>query len=77
MSVTVDAPKLIRPSPWSAICQAVSANAQGGLARTPVSQCKAPTQWQPLDTTNQGVLFVDGKDALPSDAEVKKMRPAN
>jgi len=21
--------------------------------------------------------FVDGKDALPSDAEIKKMRPAN
>jgi type II secretion system protein H len=45
-----------------AMYEAVSANQGGGLNRTPVSQCKAPTKWQPLDATNLGVLFVDGID---------------
>jgi type II secretory pathway pseudopilin PulG len=42
--------------------EAVSPNQAGGLNRTPVSQCKNPTKWQPLDNTNLGVNFVDGTD---------------
>jgi type II secretory pathway pseudopilin PulG len=40
--------------------EAVSANQAGGLARTPVSQCKNPTNWQ-LNNANL-VNFVDGAD---------------
>jgi type II secretory pathway pseudopilin PulG len=40
--------------------EAVSPNAAGGLARTPVSRCKNPTSWQPLSAANPNVLAVDG-----------------
>jgi type II secretory pathway pseudopilin PulG len=43
--------------------EAVSTNATpGGGNRTPVSTCKTPTTWLPLDATNTGVLHVDGVD---------------
>jgi hypothetical protein len=40
--------------------EAVSANANGqGLARTPVSSCKAPTNWLPLSAANPNLVQVD------------------
>jgi type II secretion system protein H len=42
--------------------EAVSPNAAAGGTpnRTPVATCKTPTTWNPLASTNQNVLLVDG-----------------
>ncbi len=32
----------------------------GGDNRSPVSSCKSPSVWDPLDATNAGVVLVDG-----------------
>jgi prepilin-type N-terminal cleavage/methylation domain-containing protein len=45
--------------------EAVSPNINGGLARTPVATCKAPTTWLPLPsltnpTANPNVVLLDG-----------------
>ena len=52
--------------------EAVTPNINGGLARTPVATCKAPTAWQPLPTllaptANPNVLLVDAVNVNASD----------
>ena len=39
--------------------ESVQLNASGTGSNTPVSACKSPTVWSPLDASNPGVLFVD------------------
>lgn len=51
--------------------EAVSQNAGGqGLFRTPVSSCKNPTNWLPLNTQNQNLVLIDGVNLNGSQAEV-------
>jgi prepilin-type N-terminal cleavage/methylation domain-containing protein len=52
--------------------EAVTPNINGGLARTPVATCKAPTAWQPLPTllapgANPNVLLVDAVNVNATD----------
>jgi prepilin-type N-terminal cleavage/methylation domain-containing protein len=57
---------------WDAV--QVNAGQGGGIARMPVSSCKAPTIWNPLQTTNLGVYLVDGYDMngpIEGDADIR------
>jgi prepilin-type N-terminal cleavage/methylation domain-containing protein len=57
--------------------EAVSPNTGGGLARTPVSRCKGPTNWLPLAPGNANVMTIEsvslntGATALEAVADVE------
>ncbi len=58
------------------VYEAVSPNAQGGLARTPVSSCKSPTDWTLLNIAGltNNVLGLDGLNlngALEISADIR------
>jgi type II secretory pathway pseudopilin PulG len=43
----------------------------GGLNRTPVSSCKAPTVWPPLGAGNPNLVLIDGVNLNVSELEVE------
>jgi type II secretion system protein H len=57
---------------WEAV--SANANASSTVNRTPVASCKTPTSWNPLATSNQNVLLVDGvnlNSTIEADADIE------
>lgn len=45
---------------YEAVAPNAGAAGNTGLARTPVSSCKPPTTWPPLNAGNANIVFIDG-----------------